>query len=110
MTTSILIKVMMTIAALSLAVHTESIVIKTQLGQIQGTVHKVKDQQTVYSFKGIHYAISPIGSLRFRPSSVNESKWNGIYNATTYGSTCLQQGVSNEHQPQSEDCLFLNIF
>ena len=51
-----------------------------------------------------------MGNLRFRPSQLNESKWNGMYNATQYGATCIQPGFLNEDQPQSEDCLFLNIW
>ena len=98
------------ICLLQLIINGENIIINTKLGQIEGTVHKISGQQTVYSFKGIQYGISPIGSLRFRPSSINESKRNNIYNATIFGPTCIQPGLFNENQPQSEDCLFLNIW
>ena len=91
-------------------VHAQTVIIDTELGTIEGTVHKVRNDQTVYSFKGIRYALPPIGSLRFRPSQLNQERWNGIYNATDFGSTCIQSGFLNQDQPQSEDCLFLNIY
>eukprot|EP01084_Bolivina_argentea_P037195 68773_1 len=85
----------------------QSIVIETQLGQIKGLVHKPAEKQTSYSFYGIQYAIAPTGDLRFRPAQLNTTKWNGIYDGTTFGPECMQNGKA---EGMSENCLFINIW
>eukprot|EP01084_Bolivina_argentea_P174645 302517_1 len=87
----------------------ETITIDTQLGSIKGTVNKRAGKQTVYTFFGIQYGISPVGDLRFRPAQLNESKWNNVYDGTKFGNVCMQNNPPNG-QPMSEDCLFLNIW
>eukprot|EP01084_Bolivina_argentea_P140226 246589_1 len=89
-------------------INSANIIIDTKLGKINGTVHKANSSKTqdVYSFYGIQYANTPIGDLRFRPSTVNASLWNGIYDGTRFGDQCVQGGVL----PQSENCLFINIW
>eukprot|EP01084_Bolivina_argentea_P140225 246586_1 len=89
-----------------------NVVINTQLGQILGLEHVIKARQTVYSFYGIPYAIAPVGDLRWRPSQLQTTKWNGIYNATAFGDECVQ--FLYEPPPigetMSENCLYLNIW
>eukprot|EP01084_Bolivina_argentea_P095199 171168_1 len=85
-----------------------TITINTALGEIKGTEWKSVGKQTVYSFYGIQYGVAPVGDLRFRPSQLNETKWNGIYDGTVFGDVCWQSLPPN-NQPMSENCLFLNI-
>jgi len=55
-------------------------------------------------FKGIPFASSPVGDLRWRePAPVKP--WSGIRDATKFGSRCMQTG-----RDTSEDCLYLNIW
>jgi para-nitrobenzyl esterase len=64
-------------------------------------------------FRGIPYAAAPQGDLRWRaPEPV--AAWSGVRLATAFGAACPQPHVGNEPWsqvgPQSEDCLFLNVW
>ena len=55
-------------------------------------------------FRGIPFAAPPVGELRWRePNPVKP--WNGIRDATAFGSRCMQNG-----KEVSEDCLYLNVW
>jgi para-nitrobenzyl esterase len=76
-------------------------------GMLQG----VDDHQlTVY--KGVPFADSPVGGMRWRvPQPV--TPWPGVRRADTFAPACMQTGVSmpGESPPStSEDCLYLNIW
>lgn len=90
----------------------DEIIISTDLGKIKGNVHVDEiDSTPIYSFVGIQYADSPIGDLRFRQAQLNETKWNGTYDGTTFGNTCMQDPLlAPAGQSVGEDCLFLNIW
>ena len=67
----------------------------------------------VLVFRGIPYAAGPSGPLRWRaPQPV--TPWTGVRPATTNGAACPQPHLSDDPWaqvgPQSEDCLFLNVF
>jgi para-nitrobenzyl esterase len=84
-------------------------IINTKIGKVQGYVN-----DGIQIFKGIQYAEPPIGELRFRPPVAKKS-WDNVLNATKYGA-CAYQGYSQleewfgKLQPESEDCLTLNIW
>jgi para-nitrobenzyl esterase len=59
------------------------------------------------AFLGIPYAAPPIGKLRWMPPQPH-GKFNGVFQANTFGSFCTQPGGSNTIG--SEDCLTLNVF
>ncbi len=64
-----------------------------------------------YAFKGIPYAAPPVGPLRWHDPQPPTS-WQGVRDATQYGSACVQP-PSLFHIPpssMSEDCLYLNIW
>ena len=95
-------------------------IIDTPCGKIMGTECKVPG---TVAFKGIRYAKA--GRWEY-PETVTE--WEGVYNATAYGSCCFQpRSFYNEEEnlkkvfyynefrkgesySYSEDCLFLNIW
>jgi len=66
-------------------------------------------------FKGIPYALPPVGSARWRPPSPMP-QWAGVKKATEYGSSCWQPKpalstiYTRNPMPMSEDCLTLNIW
>jgi len=66
-------------------------------------------------FKGIPYALPPVGSRRWRPPSPMP-RWTGIRKATQFGPICFQPPspsgsiYSWTPAPMSEDCLTLNIW
>jgi para-nitrobenzyl esterase len=75
----------------------------------------------IRAFKGIPFAASPVGALRWRePQPV--AKWNGVRDASKFGNVCIQPdgaargpkgfniAVGPGSPPQSEDCLYLNVW
>lgn len=86
---------------------------QTRLGHING-IKERSYNSTVYVFKKIPYAKSPVGNLRFiQPQSIH--MWTETLDATKYGPNCIQSLYKNDKRliPNwniSEDCLHLNIF
>ena len=66
-------------------------------------------------FKGIPYALPPVGGRRWRPPSPMP-RWQGLREATEFGPACVQPPAmlstvySRNPMPMSEDCLTLNIW
>ncbi|KAK4880581.1 hypothetical protein RN001_008727 [Aquatica leii] len=85
--------------------------VKTEQGELIGKLWKSRKGRTFIGFTGIPYAKPPVGSLRFKAPEELET-WNGILNATSYHSACLQLGSYNNEDIAvgSEDCLFLNVY
>ena len=86
-----------------------SLIVQTSSGKIEGVI-----ERGLYAFKGIPYAAPPVGELRWLPPQPAKP-WTGVRQAKAYGTIAPQQvvalpGVPLEPEPQSEDCLFLNIF
>ncbi|KAI4880926.1 hypothetical protein NFI96_010190 [Prochilodus magdalenae] len=68
-----------------------------------------------YSFKGIPYAVPPVGERRWRPPEDPKSAgkcWHGVYDATHVRSVCAQvQPLRKDGNVSgSEDCLHLSVF
>ncbi|KAF5307861.1 hypothetical protein FQR65_LT06593 [Abscondita terminalis] len=85
--------------------------IKIPQGLLKGVIKQSWLKRSFYSFTGIPYAEPPVGNLRFQPPVPLES-WEGILDATKYGSNCVQNNVlmSNYNVDGNEDCLFINIY
>ncbi|XP_044839383.1 acetylcholinesterase-like [Mauremys mutica] len=72
---------------------------------------------TVTAFLGIPYAEPPVGALRFQ-KPLPHQPWSHVLETTSFGNACHQPPFSNypdtyvwkSKMPQSEDCLFLNIW
>ncbi|KAF5306932.1 hypothetical protein FQA39_LY00162 [Lamprigera yunnana] len=80
-------------------------IVSTPRGSMKGSIIKSVLGRDIYSFRGIRYAKAPVGDLRFQPP-VPADKWTGVYDATADAAACPQRRV----QPNSEDCLFLNVY
>ncbi len=86
--------------------------VSTKYGKLEGVY-----QDGIYSFRGIPYALPPTGAFRWLPPQPPKS-WPGIRSAKDYGAIAPQNtmprgsgfGPDFSGQPQSEDCLFLNIW
>ncbi len=85
--------------------------LKTDAGTVVGLL-----QDNVNVFKGVPYAMPPLGDLRWRPPQ-RPARWAGERSATEYALPCAQPigpdgkpnpgGVSG---PSGEDCLYLNVW
>jgi para-nitrobenzyl esterase len=64
----------------------------------------------VTSFLGVPYAAPPLGALRWR-TPAEHAAWTTPRDAAAKGATCVQtRGTLSGTGPQSEDCLFLNVW
>ena len=85
-------------------------IVNAPAGSIEG---RIEGQLRV--FKGIPYALPPVGQARWRPPSPMP-KWAGTKKATEFGPVCFQpqNGPPSIYSwipmPMSEDCLTLNIW
>ncbi|KAJ8037026.1 Acetylcholinesterase [Holothuria leucospilota] len=96
-------------------VTAEECTVSTSQGNVRGeTIWFTYDgspsiNQTIDVFKGIPYAEPPVGPNRFR-KPVPKAPWETTLNTTTFRSICWQFPEFDIIPPQSEDCLFLNIW
>ncbi|WP_164880524.1 carboxylesterase/lipase family protein [Clostridium manihotivorum] len=82
------------------------IVIETKSGKLRGF-----EKDNVRTWKGIPYALPPIGKLRYKAPKPVEP-WQGIKDALEFGNVCFQRGrfpIVYNNINESEDCLYLNI-
>jgi para-nitrobenzyl esterase len=70
-------------AVLPLAAQADALV-ETPAGKVRGAAIG-----TLNVFKGIPYALPPVGGLRWRPP-VAMSPWTGVRDATQFGAACMQ--------------------
>jgi para-nitrobenzyl esterase len=88
----------------------DSLVVKTDQGKLQG---QLSADGQAREFLGIPYAAPPIGPLRWKPPQP-AAKWQGVRQATSFGSRCMQQEHYDDmvfRDPgESEDCLTLNVW
>jgi para-nitrobenzyl esterase len=87
--------------------------VKVTGGSIRGII--ARTDGGVIAYKGIPYAAPPVGKLRWQPPA-DVIPWTGTRDATNFGADCPQAGYAKdslfyrEPMPQSEDCLFLNVW
>ena len=82
---------------------------RTKQGDVRGV-----ERDGVWAYRGIPYAASPTGALRFRPPAPPDA-WSGLRDATRFGPMApqgvgpLEAMLGATRFPQSEDCLSLNV-
>ncbi|KAF7793463.1 hypothetical protein EIP86_004575 [Pleurotus ostreatoroseus] len=59
---------------------------------------------------GIPFAQPPVGNLRFKAPVPISHPSGALQNATAFGNACPQEPGGSLGAPQSEDCLFLNVW
>src|SRR5262249_18348275 len=85
------------------APSSSSLVVTTASGSVGGVL-----DGSVKEWRGVPYAASPVGSLRWRPPAP-VTPWSGVRDAASFAPPCIQvdgQGGTLG----SEDCLYLNVF
>ena len=85
----------------------------TTLVTRQGTLKGVLAPSGQRAFRGIPYALPPIGDRRWKPPTKHHG-WNGILDATHFSHTCLQNRASSWATVEGmdnmgEDCLYINV-
>jgi para-nitrobenzyl esterase len=83
--------------------------ITTTSGPIRG-----EEGDGVVVFRGVRYAAPPMGDLRFKPPT-RPTPWDEPADCTRFGPIAPQPTTpfvdeNDESPPQSEDCLFLNVY
>jgi len=83
-------------------------VVRIETGQIEGAA-----QGDLLSFKGIPFAVPPVGELRWRAPQP-AVPWPGVRAATEFGHDCMQLPEPSDAAPPgtvpAEDCLVLNVW
>lgn len=83
-------------------------------GDLRGVMKVGIGNTYVTEYKGIPYALPPLGEGRFAPPRYPVS-WDGELNATEFKHSCMQAtsyptGWEQPLSTQSEDCLYLNVY
>jgi para-nitrobenzyl esterase len=80
--------------------------VKTDKGAVEG----VLDHGSL-SFRGIPFAAPPVNALRWRAPQP-ATAWSGVKLASAFGASCIstEPQVREGAPPESEDCLFLNVW
>ena len=90
-----------------------SAIAQTTAGTIEGS-----EENGLCVFRGVPFAAPPVGELRFKAPQPVEP-WDGVRDARSFGPISLQAPnemleallpPSDPPQPQSEDCLYLNVW
>ncbi|XP_055859203.1 juvenile hormone esterase-like [Episyrphus balteatus] len=90
---------------------TSAIKISTSLGDISGSILTSRLGEDFYAFRGIRYAQSPEGELRFQNPKPVKPWAPEIFDATNDGPRCPQPIQSQLNlTEESEDCLRLNVY
>ena len=111
--------VLFVVIVVELMATSDTTIVNTLNGRIQGTTEYI-DGVAVDIYRGIPYAVPPIGNLRFK-APLPIQNWTNILNATEQPNSCMQspdesfgrfRGVEmwNPNTQISEDCLYLNIW
>ena len=87
-------------------------VVRVRAGEIEGIYENHQ-----FAFKGIPYAAPPVGRLRWLPPQPVQP-WTGVRPAKAFGTIAPQNALPGAavmeslaiHEPQDEDCLYLNIW
>jgi para-nitrobenzyl esterase len=71
------------------------------------------DGSSLSEFRGIPFAVAPIGDRRWKPAEVWSQPWKGAREAKEFAPACMQpQSFTSAAvtQNMSEDCLYLNVW
>lgn len=104
------IAAMFFIPAFSLAApEKDAVLVNAPAGPVKGTA-----QDGVHIFKGIPYALPPVGDARWKPPAPVPA-WENALDATAFGPACVQPVTGGNIyaetlSPISEDCLNLNVW
>lgn len=85
-------------------------IVDAPAGVIEGKI-----EGNLREFKGIPYALPPVGTARWKPP-IPMPRWPGVRRAISFGPACFQPTSKlssvyvTDPMPMSEDCLTLNVW
>ena len=100
---------------LVLAVMAGTAIAQSEPVRVDGGLILGSEQDGVTSYKGVPFAAPPVGERRWKPPAPVQS-WGGVRQCDAFGPVCPQAPYpaasiyAREPQPQSEDCLYLNVW
>src|SRR5215813_11841480 len=100
------------VTSLLLAFGAASAAINDPVGLDAGLISGVSGiNPEVRVFKGIPFAASPVGNLRWHAPQA-PAHWEGVRKADEFGAICTQAAAGRGGAPpkMSEDCLYLNVW
>ncbi|XP_076643336.1 carboxylic ester hydrolase-like [Halictus rubicundus] len=85
--------------------------VKIKNGTLSGLVMKTRHGREFAGFRGIPYALPPLGELRFEPP-MPSAAWNGVRPAKEDAKICTQRNIytHDDEIVGDEDCLYLNVY
>lgn len=69
-----------------------------------------EEREEFFAFRGIPYAESPVGDLRFAAPKKYSQTWEGVREFKNFSDVCAQYDHFGYIYEGSEDCLTLNVF
>ncbi|XP_076754354.1 carboxylic ester hydrolase [Xylocopa sonorina] len=86
-------------------------VVTIKNGTLSGLIMKTRRGREFAGFRGIPYALPPIGDLRFEPPKP-AAGWDGVRSAKEDGNICTQRNIYIDQAEivGVEDCLYLNVY
>lgn len=78
-------------------------------GQISGTTQTSGIFNSYFAFRGIPYALPPVGNLRFRNPQPPQS-WKGVRDGSRHANRCPNDNIIGSGSNGDEDCLYLNVY
>ncbi|XP_014217028.1 venom carboxylesterase-6-like [Copidosoma floridanum] len=80
-------------------------------GTLEGIVMKTRKGREFFGFRGIPYAVPPLGELRFEPPEP-AVPWAGVRPAKEDANVCTQRNIYTHEEEivGVEDCLYLNVY
>ncbi|MHA8067463.1 carboxylesterase/lipase family protein [Aquirufa sp. ROCK2-A2] len=97
-------------AQLSKNTYSLDVQVKTKNGVLEG---EFDTRSKVASFKGIPFALPPVGDLRWKAPQEPKS-WSGVLQAKQFGPKAVQTPIFGDmgfrSNGMSEDCLYLNVW
>lgn len=89
---------------------TRSISVDVRQGTIIGKTSTLPNGEPYHAFKGIPYAVSPAGDLRFKAPVPLEKFPKDVIDCSEEGDISFHRDPFTNNIVGSEDCLFLNVF
>ncbi|CAD7078429.1 unnamed protein product [Hermetia illucens] len=87
-----------------------NISVKVKQGTLIGQESNLPSGNPYYSFKGVPYAVPPIGELRFQSPKPLEKFPESILDCSKEGNKSFHRDPFSSDIVGSEDCLFLNVY